>query len=274
MSPGNVAASPMSSVSGTLKRTLGSLEPNAEKPSSLVRRIRARMAREVRVRRRLFGYAFRPNIWRIEPISRQFGFDRGTPVDRVYIEQFLRREAAAIRGHVLETEHDIYTRRFGGNRVVRCDILYRDPGLNRTTIVADLTDAPQIADCSFDCIILVHTLQYIFDIAAALQTCHRILKPGGALLAAVPFIGQYSADDREKWGEYWRFSTMALDRLVGDVFGQGNVRTAAFGNALTATCFLHGIAAEELSTAEIDHYDPDYDLIVTAVARKTSGTAG
>ncbi len=274
MSPGNVAASPLSRVSATLKRSLGSLEPNTERPASLLRRICARTAREVRVRRRLCGHAFRPNIWRIEPISRQFGFDRGTPVDRVYIEQFLRREAAAIRGHVLEIEHDTYTRRFGGNRVMRCDILYRDPGLNRATVVADLADAPHIADCSFDCIILVHTLQYIFDTTAALRTCHRILKPGGALLAAVPFIGQYSSDDREKWGEYWRFSTMALDRLVGDAFGPGNVRIAAFGNALTATCFLHGIAAEELSAAEINHYDPDYDLIVSAVARKASDTPG
>ena len=50
----------------------------------------------------------------LEPVSRSFGFDRGTPVDRRYIEQFLARHAAAIRGDVLEVGDDGYTRRFGG----------------------------------------------------------------------------------------------------------------------------------------------------------------
>jgi SAM-dependent methyltransferase len=213
---------------------------------------------------------FRPNFWNLEPVSRDFGFDRGLPLDRYYIERFLAAEAAAIHGCVLEIEHDLYTRRFGGDHVTRSDVLYREAGLPGATIVADLADAPQIASDTFDCIILIHTLQYIFDAAAALRTCRRILKPGGALLIAVPFIGQYSPGDRERWGEYWRFSRMALARMLADAFGSDTVHVDAYGNALAATAFLQGIAADELAPFELDHYDPNYDLIITGTARKQS----
>jgi SAM-dependent methyltransferase len=206
----------------------------------------------------------------VEPVSREFGFDRGMPIDRYYVEQFLTRESYAIGGHVLEIEHDLYARRFGGDRVSRCDVLYRTPDLTRATIIADLTDAPHIADDTFDCIILIHTLQYIFDAQAALRTCGRILKWGGHLLIAVPFISQYSPGDREKWGEYWRFSDAALTRMLRDVFGPSNVRVEAYGNALSAACFLKGVSAEELSVSELDHRDPNYDVLVTGVARKSA----
>src|SRR6185369_357562 len=234
---------------------------HVSRPASLFDRAKDRLLRAVRGHRRHLGRVFRPNIWTVEPVSRDFGFDRGQPVDRFYIEQFLAREAADIRGAVLEIGHDLYTRRFGGERVTCSDVLYREAGLPSATIVADLADAPGIESNRFDCIILVHTLQYIFDAPAALRTCQRILKPGGALLIAVPFIGQYSPGDREQWGEYWRFSRMALDRMLAEVFGPEHVRVDAYGNALSATAFLHGIAAEELSTHELDVYDRDYDLI-------------
>ena len=240
----------------------------ASRPASFLDRVKDRLLRTVRAHRRHLGHVFRPNIWTVEPVSRDFGFDRGQPVDRFYIERFLAREAAAIRGEVLEIGHDLYTRRFGGDRVTRSDVLYREAGLPNATIVADLVNAPGIESNRFDCIILIHTLQYIFDAPAALRTCRRILKAGGALLIAVPFIGQYSPGDREQWGEYWRFSRMALDRMLADVFGPEHVSVEAYGNALSATAFLHGIAAEELSAPELDAYDQDYDLIVAGVARK------
>jgi len=256
--------------------SLSPLLPQPELPShgasnrigSFLDRFSARLLREFRTHRRHLGALFRPNVWSLEPASRDFGFDRGLPVDRFYIERFLAREASAIRGTVLEIEHDLYTRRFGGDRVTRSEVLYRNPGLPSATIVADLTDAPQVASDTFDCIILIHTLQYIYDAAAALRTCRRILKPGGTLLIAVPFIGQYSPGDRELWGEYWRFSRMALTRMLAETFGADAVRVDAYGNALVATAFLQGIAAEELSPQELEHYDRDYDVIVTGVARK------
>src|ERR687895_460818 len=57
------------------------------------------------------------SLRRVTPISRNYGFDRGTPIDRHYIERFLTRHAGDVRGRVLEVGDDEYTRRFGGERV-------------------------------------------------------------------------------------------------------------------------------------------------------------
>src|SRR5262249_6056962 len=61
---------------------------------------------------------------RVTPISREFGFDRGLPVDRYYIEQFLSVHADDIRNRVLEIGDDTYMRRFGGSRVTKGDVLH------------------------------------------------------------------------------------------------------------------------------------------------------
>ncbi len=45
---------------------------------------------------------------------REFGYDRGLPIDRYYIERFLANNASDIRGHVMEIADNIYMRRFGG----------------------------------------------------------------------------------------------------------------------------------------------------------------
>ncbi|HEY8583155.1 MAG TPA: hypothetical protein VIL49_09400, partial [Capillimicrobium sp.] len=41
-------------------------------------------------------------LWRRTPLSEAGGYDRGRPVDRVYIERFLDAHRADVRGTVLE----------------------------------------------------------------------------------------------------------------------------------------------------------------------------
>jgi len=65
---------------------------------------------------------------RMEPVSREFGYDRGTPVDRYYIDRFLRRNSSAVFGRVLEVGDDSYTRQFGGERVTRRDVFHVQTG--------------------------------------------------------------------------------------------------------------------------------------------------
>src|SRR5262245_54291746 len=79
------------------------------------------------------------DLRRLTPVSRAYGFDRGTPVDRYYIEQFLSRHSQLIRGRVLEVGDRGYTKRFGGERVSHSDVLNVRAGIPGTTIVADLT---------------------------------------------------------------------------------------------------------------------------------------
>mgnify|MGYP006961430571 CR=1 FL=1 len=43
------------------------------------------------------GLPRKPSVDRTEPVSRRFGYDRGTPIDRYYIENFLARQAGVER---------------------------------------------------------------------------------------------------------------------------------------------------------------------------------
>ncbi len=206
------------------------------------------------------------DLRRLAPISRQWGFDRGRPVDRYYIEAFLERHARDIRGRVLEAGDDAYTRRFGGANVTRRDVLQVSDDPN-ATIVADLANAPQVESDAFDCIILTQTLQYAYDVHAAMRTVHRVLRPEGALLLTVPGITPMMNDPwRDSW--YWSFTAAALSRLAAESFPPGSYRVESRGNVLAAVAFLQGIAWQELEPGELSHDDPEFPVTLTLRATK------
>jgi hypothetical protein len=110
------------------------------------------------------------SLRRVTPVSREWGFDRGLPVDRYYIEDFLVRRARDIRGHALEIGDALYTRKYGGEHVTASDVLHVTEGNPQATIVADLTSARQVPSNTFDCVIFTQTLHYIYDVRPAIQT--------------------------------------------------------------------------------------------------------
>jgi SAM-dependent methyltransferase len=205
---------------------------------------------------------------RITPISHAWGFDRGLPIDRYYIEDFLAGRAEDIRGHVLEIMDATYTWRFGGKRVQKSDVLHASEGNPNATIVADLSRANEIPSATFDCIIFTQTLLFIYDVRSVIDTLHRILKPGGIVLGTVPGITKISREDMRRSGQYWSFTTLSIQRLLEEAFPTERVEVKAYGNVLTAAAFLYGLAAEELRKTELDHRDPDYEVIITFRAAK------
>jgi glycosyltransferase involved in cell wall biosynthesis len=208
------------------------------------------------------------NLRRLTPLSREFGYDRGLPIDRYYIERFLAKNASDIRGHVMEIADNIYTRRFGGDQVTASDVLHVTEGNAQATMVGDLTCADHIPSGSFDCVILTQTLQFIYDVPAALRTVKRILKPGGVVLATLPGISPISRYDKERWGHFWAFTTQSARRLFEKVFPKEHVQTTTYGNVLAAASFLYGMATEELRKEELEYFDPDYELIIAIRAVK------
>jgi glycosyltransferase involved in cell wall biosynthesis len=235
-------------------------------PARLRRRIQA-LLQKLNYQRTPVGWVRFGNLRRVTPISLEFGYDRGQPIDRYYIESFLARQAEDIHGRTLEIGDDSYTRRFGGNRVTASDVLHVTEGNPRATIVADLTCADNISSNTFDCIILAQTLHLIYEVRSAIQTIHRILKPGGILLATFPGISQLA---RDQWGDnwYWAFTSQSARRLFEEAFSAENVRIESHGNVLTAICFLHGLAVQELRPRELDYHDPCYELVITVRAVK------
>ncbi len=204
------------------------------------------------------------NLRRVTPISNTFGFNRGNPVDRFYVERFLAAQSTHIHGRVLEIADNAYTKRFGGSRVEISDVLHPDESNANATVVADLACADHIPSNTFDCVILTQTLHLIYDMRAALTTLHRILKPRGVLLATFPGITQLETE--ETW--HWRFTSYSAANLFHEAFPGGDVSVEAFGNVFSALAFLYGAACGELKSEELETNDPDFEVIITVCARR------
>jgi hypothetical protein len=229
----------------------------------------------LRLLARLRGFPYHPPVGRIRfgdlrrvnPISGVFGFDRGLPIDRYYIERFLADNSEDIRGRVLEIGDPNYTRFFGGDRVTKSDVLHVSEGNPLATFVGDLTRAEHIPSEVFDCVVVTQTLHLIYDVRTALGTIYRVLKPGGVLLLSVPGVSQISQD---QWGKswYWSFTSLSIRQLFEEVFPRDRIAVEAHGNVLAATAFLQGIATSELEQTELDFHDPHYEVLITVRASK------
>jgi glycosyltransferase involved in cell wall biosynthesis len=232
-------------------------------PVGVAKRMLAFAGRRVRLAPVRFG-----SLRRTHPFSRRFGFERGKPIDRHYIETFLSDHANDVHGYVLEVGDDAYSRSLGARKVVRQEVLHVVPGYPAATIIADLANAPQLRPDDFDCIILTQTLHYIFDVRAAVATLHRILRPGGVVLATLPGISAICRDQEDKESDCWRFTVASGRRLFAKEFGEANVSVQSYGNVLAAVSFLEGLAAEDLKMSELDYHDPDYQVTIAVRAVK------
>jgi SAM-dependent methyltransferase len=222
----------------------------------------ARFSRRLLERTLRFGP---DDLHRTSPLFRDFGYGRGTPVDRYYIEEFLRSQAALVGGDGLEVGEDRYLSRIaaGGLRSVTT-LQLADPGPGR--LVGDLTRPELLPDGVFDCFICAQTLNFLYDVQAAMRGCHRLLRPGGHLLLTVAGGSQLSRFDAVRWGDYWRFTPQGLARLSQDTFP--NACVSSWGNVLAATALLHGVVLEELDPVDLDVLDPDYPVVISLVATK------
>jgi SAM-dependent methyltransferase len=200
------------------------------------------------------------------PLSDSWGFDRGTPVDRYYIEGFLERYALDIRGRTLEVKTSAYARRFG-RAVESCDVIDIDATNTDATLVADLTETAAIPESRFDCFICTQTLQLIFDVRAAIASAHRLLRPGGTLLVTVPSVSRVVPRYGQET-DYWRFTPASCRRLFGDVFGPAQVAVEPLGNVGAGVAFLRGAAVEEVPSRVLAANDPDFPVIIAVRAVK------
>jgi SAM-dependent methyltransferase len=228
------------------------------------RRVPVRWQRRLRFLRR-WPRARWGNLRRRRPFSENYGLDRGTPVDRLYIESFLKTHAHFIRGRVLEVKNSDYTMQFGDRRVITADVLDIDPSNREATVVADLGVPGALPDARFDCILLNQTLQLIPDTGAAVRNCWSALVPGGTLLITVPTVSIVI----ERINDLWRWTPAGFAIELGRHLQPESFAVTGFGTLPSTLAFLHGLAAEELPSDCLDPADAEYPLIVGAVIRKT-----
>lgn len=243
-----------------LRRTVGERTPSSLKP--VLRRVRANVGLD-RVRRRpRWG-----NLRRARPFSERWGYDRGTSIDRNYINPFIAAQRACITGHVLEVKEDLYATSCGHDieRVEILDVNSRNLG---ATLVADLGEAGSIPENMYDCAIVTQTLQYIPAVDVAMANLWRSLKPGGHLLVTVPCAAKCESTLRD--GESWRFLPAGLEHLIEQACdpAPSSFTIQTYGNLTVTIASLLGLAAEELRPAELERVDADYPLILTLIATK------
>src|SRR5262245_50043807 len=202
----------------------------------------------------------------ITPLSYEWGTDRGLPVHRYYLNQFLKEFKSDIKGHCLEFQNPQYVPRLGRSAVSRLDILHIDETNPQATLVADLTKPNGLPSDQFDCIVCTHVLHVILDLDRAIAELWRILKPGGVLLVAVPHISM----DGLEYQEIWRFTPHGLTALLARRFGPTNVQVRAYGNSLTAAGEIRGVVMTEFQRSELEHHDPRFPVEVCARAVKTT----
>lgn len=206
------------------------------------------------------------NNLRVEPISKFIGTERGTPIDRYYIEQFLEENRNCVKGTVLEIAESDYSKKFDSG-VTSFEVLHATSDNPNATIVGDLTDYASLPEERIDCFICTQTFNFIFDVQAAVKGAFKLLKPGGVMLGTVAGITQISRFDMDRWGDYWRFTDLSIKKLLEEQFSELEVKT--FGNVLAGKALLDGIAVEDLPEKSLlDVKDSNYQLIITFKAKK------
>lgn len=200
----------------------------------------------------------------LTPYSRRFGEERGTPVDRYYIDSFIECNKDKIHGCVMEIGDNTYTQKFGCG-VTNSYILHA-LGLGNNTIKGDLVSGEGIDTEFLDCFICTQTIQMIYDFDSTVKTMYRSLKYGGNVLVTLHGISQLSISDYDRWGEYWRFTSKSAEILFKKYFDE--VKVSTYGNVKTATAHLYGLCREDLSDEDYGFNDRQYPLIVTVLASK------
>lgn len=200
---------------------------------------------------------------KVSPVSRTFGFDRGKPVDRYYIEKFISSNKNFIYGDVLEVETSTYTKKFG-NTSVKSFILKFDKTskFESNLVYGDLTNKISIPSNKFDVFICTQTLNFIFEVEAAIESIFSLLKKNGVGLITVASLTQISRYDADRWGDFWRFTPQGIQKLFSDKFGEDCVELMVYGNSYSAIHLLKGFASDELSTKKLNEIDEDYPIVI------------
>jgi SAM-dependent methyltransferase len=202
----------------------------------------------------------------LEPLSDRYGFDRGTPLDRRYIEAFLHERRVAIRGSVLEVQDDTYTARFGSDRISESTVVDIDRSNRRATLITDLEQPDSLPAAAYDCIILTQTLHLLRRPGQCIENCYGALRPAGVLLATAPSVSRVSSTYPD--ADYWRFTPAGIAELFARHW-QGDFTAHALGNLRSCVGFLLGEVVEDLADGVLDRHDPRFPLTIAVEAHKT-----
>ncbi len=203
----------------------------------------------------------------VKPISRAFGIERGKAVDRYYIEQFLKDNSDDIKGIVMEIASNDYIKKFGGDKVKK-EMILHVAGWGKNTFKGNFETGEGIEENMVDCLICTQTLQYIYNLKAAIKNIYKLLKPNGIALITVPGIKSLCIPDEKNWGERWSFTKESMRQLCLEVCKKEDFIVEAYGNVKIATAYLYGICCEELKEEDFKYNDSQFPFLITVKMQK------
>lgn len=162
-------------------------------------------------------------------------------VRRRHLDRDLQAVRGLMAGRVLEIGWGRLARRgrfqppADGVRWVSID---RDPA-RAPHICADAAQLPVPAS-TFDTVLCLEVLEYIWQPGAVLAEIRRVLAPGGTLILSTPLLHRTDTNT-----DYWRFTEPALRRLLREA-GFDVVQCVAQGHALgvAASILRYSVSVE------------------------------
>lgn len=222
------------------------------------------LARELFVR----GLLSRPvgqielgDLRRRAPFDPMFGFTRGTPIDRYYLDRFIERIRPEVRGAVLEIGGSRANReryRFDAATEYRAMDIKRSPDVD---LVGDVHDRGLIPPGTLDAIVIFNVLEHCARPWVVADNLRAWLRVGGKVFAMVPSVQRVHRQPKD----YWRPYPDGMEVLFSDF---ARCQLFVYGNPLTSVAAIMGIAAQELSADELDHVNIGYPVATCVIAEK------
>ena len=198
---------------------------------------------------------------RLHPICKGFGFSRGTPIDRYYLNQFVDEIRDRVVGKTVElggvsSNADFYKWRHLTSFVtVDCR-----PGRG-VDVVGDIHNADLLPPDSVDSVVAFNVLEHCEQPWVVVDNIRTWLRPGGHAFCMVPGAQRIHRMPLDCWrpmpnAMQWMFRAFA------------ECQVHQYGSPASVVASYMGIAAEELSAEELDTAHPDYPAAICVAARK------
>lgn len=223
----------------------------------------SRMIKQFLVRK-IFIKTFRDNF-----ISNDFGFKRGEPVDRFYIDSFIKKHSHLIRGVCLEFGGSDYTHKYGSIDAEQNIFNYsEEPYRKGKIIMGDITKLNTLEEGVYDCIICTNVLNFIFDVNYAILGLKKLIKPCGKIILTTAGVTSHiSRYDMNRWGDFWRMTDKSIIKLA-EKAGLNIDMIETYGNPYACTSQLNGLSVQDLEIEKLNNTHQDYQLLVACILSK------
>jgi SAM-dependent methyltransferase len=145
------------------------------------------------------------------------------PLERTSILEFVARQARSLASEARVIDIGAgdapYRELFAAQRYVTLDHAETDHS-GKVDLLGSADSIPADAG-SFDVVLCTQVLEHVPDPQRAMREFHRVLVPGGLLLATVPFVWE----EHEAPHDYYRYTRWGIEHLLQQAgFGQAEVR--------------------------------------------------